>query len=75
MIIVSKKPMQEHITGGDSYVFLSLEKAVFKFKTMCHSLDYKYTMEMVDGHPHYEAGGRGHDYRVELNVLIMPTAL
>ena len=67
--------MQEHITGADSYVFLSLEKAVFKFKTMCHSLDYKYTMEMVDGHPHYEAGGRGHDYPVELNVLINPTAL
>jgi len=75
MIIVSKKPMQEHITGGDSFVFLSLEKAVFKFKTLCHSLDYRYTMDMVDGQPHYEAGGVGHDYRVELNVLINPTAL
>lgn len=67
--------MQEHITGADSYVFLSLERAVLKFKTLCHSLDYEYTKDMVDGHPHYEAGGIGHDYRLELNVLINPTAL
>jgi hypothetical protein len=72
MIKVSKKPMQEHIKGGDSFIFLSLDKAIFKFKTICNSLDYEYTEDTVDGCPHYEAGGIGHDYRVELEVLILP---
>ena len=72
MIKVSKKPMQEHITGADAYIFLSLERAVLKFETICNNLGYEYTEDIVDGCPHYEAGGIGHDYRVELEVLINP---
>jgi hypothetical protein len=69
MIIVSKKPMQAGSGRSTTYTYRSLDKAIDKFKSVCDEVKYEYKQEVVDGYPRYTAGGIGHDYRIELNVI------
>jgi hypothetical protein len=61
--------MQEHIGKSTTYTYQSIDKAVTKFKHLCETLDYEYKQSIVEGYPHYEAGGVGFDFRVELNII------
>jgi hypothetical protein len=72
MIVVSKTPMQIHIGGGTSELFLDFNKALSKFFQICEALEYEYKEEIQDDYPYFHAGGVGNDYRVELKVLIKP---
>ena len=69
MIIVSKKPMREGLDSSVSFTYQDIDNAIKKFKSMCEKLNYEYKQSVIDSHPHYEAGGVGYDYRVELNVI------
>ena len=69
MIIVSKKPMREGLAKSSTYTYQSIDKAVDKFKYLCGTLSYEYKQSIEEGNPHYEAGGVGFDFRVELNVI------
>jgi hypothetical protein len=73
VITIKKRPMQEHIGGSQDIVFYTRNKALSRFFEMTDELDYEVEVTYQNNFVTYEAGGRGHDYRLQLeltNVLV-----
>lgn len=67
---VTVSPMGQHITdkSGRNETGLSYQKAVGVFLDLCNDLNIDFESEHIDmkSEANLEAGGRGHDYRLEL---------
>ncbi len=72
-ITIKKRPMQEHIGGSQDIIFYTRNKALSRFFEMTDDLGYEVEVTYQNNLVTYEAGGIGHDYRVQLeltNVLV-----
>jgi hypothetical protein len=65
MYQVSRIPQQAYINGGKTIVntFNNLNEAKMFFSFICDTMGYHY--EMGEN----EAGGRGHDYLIQINEI------
>lgn len=73
VLTIKKRPMQEHIGGSQDVVFFTRNKALSRFFEMTDEMGYEVEVSYRDSVVLYEAGGRGHDYRIQLeltNVLV-----
>jgi hypothetical protein len=73
VITIKKRPMQKHIGGSQDIVFHTRNKALSRFFEMTDDLGYEVEVTYQNNLVTYEAGGIGHDYRVQLeltNVLV-----
>jgi len=72
-ITIKKRPMQEHIGGSQDIIFYTRNKALSRFFEMTDELEYEVEVTYQNNFVTYEAGGRGCDYRLQLeltNVLV-----
>lgn len=68
VLTIKKRPMQKHIGGIQDIIFHTRDKALSKFFEMTDELGYEVEVIYQGNLVTYEAGGRGHDYRVELEL-------
>jgi hypothetical protein len=68
VLTIKKRPMQEHIGGIQDIIFHTRDKALSRFFEMTDELGYEVGITYQGNLVTYEAGGRGHDYRVELEL-------
>ena len=65
---IEKRPMQQHIGGSSDTIFYSRDKALNRFFEMTDAEGYEITQSFHGNVVTYEAGGRGHDYRITLEI-------
>ena len=68
VLTIKKRPMQEHIGGTQDIVFHTRDKALSRFFEITDDLGYEVEVTYQGNLVTYEAGGRGCDYRVELEL-------
>ena len=68
VLTIKKRPMQEHIGGIQDIVFHTRDKALSRFFEITDDLGYEVEVIYQGNLVTYEAGGRGCDYRVELEL-------
>ena len=68
VITIKKRPMQEHIGGMQDIVFHTRNKALSRFFEMTDEMGYEVEVTYQNNLVTYEAGGRGHDYRIQLKL-------
>ena len=68
VITIKKRPMQEHIGGTQDIIFHTRDKALSRFFEMTDELGYEVEVTYQGNLVTYEAGGRGNDYRMELEL-------
>jgi len=68
VLTIKKRPMQQHIGGTQDIIFHTRDKALSRFFEMAEEMDAEVEITYQGNLVTYEAGGRGHDYRVELEL-------
>ena len=68
VLTIKKRPMQQHIGGTQDIVFHTRDKALSRFFEITDDLGYEVEVTYQGNLVTYGAGGRGCDYRVELEL-------